>query len=91
VNYNFWDLGNQSAGTVVRVTLEGNAANVRLMDSSNYRSFQRGEQHRYFGGYYNRFPVVLQVPNGGHWFVVIDYGGYAGRGRAAVQVLSAAS
>lgn len=91
MNYNFWDLGNQSAGTVVRVTLEGNAANVRLMDSSNYRSFQRGEQHRYFGGHYDRSPVVLQVPNSGHWFVVIDYGGYAGSGRAAVQVLSAAS
>lgn len=88
MKYNFWDLGNQSAGSVVRVTLEGDAANVRLMDSSNYRSFQRGEQHRFVGGNYGRSPVVLEVPHVGHWFVVIDYGGYAGRGRAAVQVLS---
>lgn len=91
MNYNYWDLGNQSAGAVVRVTLEGNAANVRLMDGSNYHSYQRGEKHQYFGGHYDRSPVVLQVPNRGHWYVVVDYGGFAGHGRAAVQVLSAAS
>jgi hypothetical protein len=50
----------------------------------------RPPPHRYFGGHYDRSPVVLQVPNGGHWFLVIDYGGLAGRGRADVQVLGAA-
>lgn len=89
VNYNFWDLGHQDSGAVVRVDLEGNAANVRLMDSSNYHSFKRGDQHRYFGGHYDRSPVMLQVPNADRWYVVVDYGGYAGRGRAAVQVLAA--
>ena len=87
--YNSWDLGQQDGGAVVRVTLAGNAANFRLMDSSNYRSFPRGEQHRYFGGHYDRSPITLPVPNAGHWYVTVDYGGYAGRGRAAVQVLAA--
>jgi hypothetical protein len=73
---------------VVRVALEGDAANVRLLDHSNYRSFQAGQQHHYYGGHYTASPVVLQVPNGGHWYVVIDYGGLPGRGRAAVEVFS---
>lgn len=88
MNHLKFDLGYQDRGTVVRVTLEGSAANVRLLDSSNYRSYQRGEQHRCWGGHYKRSPAVLTVPNYGHWFIAVDYGGYAGRGRAAVQVLS---
>ncbi|WP_029116871.1 DUF1883 domain-containing protein [Mycobacterium sp. URHB0044] len=89
MNYNYWDLGQQPEGAVVRVELEGNAANVRLLDSSNYRSFSAGREHRFIGGHYKSSPVTLQVPNGGHWYVVVDYGGYQGRGRAAVQVLAA--
>jgi hypothetical protein len=88
MNYNYWDLGHQTAGTGVRVTLEGNAANVRLVDSANYRALSAGRQHRYFGGHYNQSPVLLQVPADGHWYVVVDYGGYAGRGKAGVEVLS---
>lgn len=88
MNFWSWDLGQQSAGAVVRVALEGNAANVRLMDGSNYRSYQAGRQHHYYGGYYDRSPVVLQVPNRDHWFVAVDYGGMAGSGRASVEVLS---
>jgi hypothetical protein len=41
----------------------------------------------YLGGYYDRSPVVLQVPNQDRWYVAVDYGGYAGRGHASVQVL----
>jgi Domain of unknown function (DUF1883) len=66
MHYNSWDLGQQDGGAVVRVALAGNAANFRLMDSSNYRSFPRGEQHRYFGGHYDRSPITLPVPNAGH-------------------------
>jgi hypothetical protein len=85
--HNYWDLGHQPEGAVVRVDLEGDAANVKLLDSSNYRSYAADRQHRYFGGHYDRSPVMLPVPSGGHWYVAIDYGGGAGRGRASVQVL----
>jgi Domain of unknown function (DUF1883) len=40
VNFNYWDLGQQPAGAVVQITLTGSSANVRLFDSSNYRSFK---------------------------------------------------
>ncbi|MHA7662373.1 DUF1883 domain-containing protein [Mycolicibacterium sp. HS_4_1] len=86
MQYNYWDLGQQTAGTGVRVTLQGTEANVKLVDAYNYRAYSSGQRHEYFGGHYNRSPVVLQVPSDGHWFVTIDYGGRAGSGKAAVQV-----
>jgi hypothetical protein len=89
VDFNYWDLGHQAVGTVVRVALEGNSANVKLLDASNYRAYQAGREHRYYGGYYDRSPVVLKVPSSDHWYVTIDYGGLAGSGWAAVEVLSA--
>lgn len=86
----YYDLGHHSGGEVVEVTLDGNAANVRLMDSANYSSFKNGSQHRYFGGHATRSPVRLQIPNSGHWYVVVDFGGLAGQVRASVKVLPGA-
>jgi len=42
---------------------------------------------RFYGGHATRSPVRLQVPSSGHWYVVVDYGGLPGRGRAGVRVL----
>ena len=80
-------LGHQRQGALIWVDLTGNAANVRLLDRSNYRSFQANQRHHYVGGHYTRSPIRVQVPHDDHWFLVIDYGGYAGRGTARVQVL----
>ncbi|MFF2084065.1 DUF1883 domain-containing protein [Nocardia sp. NPDC058176] len=82
-----WDLGQQSKGTVIQVTLSGSAANIRLMDGPNFRSYRRGDRHRYYGGHVTRSPARLTIPNTGHWHVAVDYGGLAGRGKANVQVL----
>ena len=89
MKFNHWDLGQQSAGTVVKVMLTGNAANVRVMDSSNFNSFKNGGSARGVGGHYKASPAVLQIPASGHWVLVIDYGGYVGKGTAAVHVLAA--
>ncbi len=90
MNFNYWDLGQRSRGEVVEITLAGNAANVRLMDSSNYSAFKAGRRHRFVGGHMTRSPVRLQIPSGGRWYVTVDYGGHAGRGRGSVRVLPGA-
>lgn len=82
-----YDLGQREGGELVEVTLSGSAANVRLMDSSSFSSYRSGRQHRYYGGHATRSPVRLQIPHSGHWYVVIDLGGYAGTIRAGVRVL----
>jgi hypothetical protein len=86
----YWDLGQQPRGAIVEVRLSGNAANVRLLDRSNFSAFKNDRSHRYIGGHTTRSPVRLQVPQSGHWYLSVDYGGYAGRGRASVQVLPGA-
>lgn len=87
MQFNYWDLGHQKRGAVVEIQLSGNAANVRLLDSSNYTAFKNGRNARGAGGYVKKSPVHLTVPHSGHWYVTVDYGGLQGRGRASVQVL----
>ena len=86
MQFNSWDLGQQAAGAVVEISLSGSAANVLLLDSSNFSAYRSGHRYSYAGGYVTRSPVRLKVPNSGHWHIAIDYGGYAGRGRATVRV-----
>lgn len=50
MNFTHYDLGQLTAGQIVEVTLSGSAANVRLVDSSNFSSYKPGQQHRYHGG-----------------------------------------
>lgn len=76
------------AGDTVVVQLS-RAANVRLLDSINFARYRRGERHHFYGGLARVSPVRLTVPEGGHWHVVVDLGGYAGSVRAAVSVVSA--
>lgn len=85
-----YDLGQRQGGEVVEVSLSGSAANVRLMDSSNFQSYRAGRQHRYFGGHATRSTVRLQIPHSGHWYVVIDLGGYPGSVRSGIRVLPGA-
>ena len=66
------DLGNRQVGEVVEVTLSGNAANMRLMDSSNFSSYKNGRPHRYYGGLAERSPVRLRIPHSGRWYVTVD-------------------
>ena len=82
-----YDLGQRRAGELVEVTLSGNAANVRLVDSSNLSSYRSGRRHTYYGGLAKRSPVHLTIPRSGHWYVVIDMQGLRGSVRTSARVL----
>jgi hypothetical protein len=87
MNFLHNDLGRLSGNEVVEVTLD-TAANVKLMDSGNFNSYQNGGQHRYYGGLAKRSPLRLSVPYAGRWHLAIDLGGYSGTVRAGVRVLT---
>jgi hypothetical protein len=87
MQYQYYDLGSLKGGEIVEVSLSGNAANVRLMDSSNYSNFRSGRRHSFYGGHVTRSPVRLPVPRASHWYVIVDLGGYSGTVRSSVQVL----
>ena len=86
LNYEF----DASEGDVAEVTLD-RAANVLLMDPTNYGEYNRGRSYRYDGGYTTKSPVRLPVPRAGHWHVVVDLGGGPGQVRASVSLLSGAT
>ena len=91
MRFNHYDLGQQDRGAIVRVTLKGSAANVRLMDDSNFRAFRAGRRHRYDGGLARRSPVDLQIPRSGRWHVTVDLGGLRGNTtRSSIEVLPGA-
>lgn len=81
------DLGYRQGGETVEVTLSGNAANVRLMDSSNFSSYKNGRQHRFYGGLARRSPVRLKIPHSGHWYVTVDMQGLGGSVRSSARIL----
>lgn len=82
-----YDLGNRQGGETVEVQLSGSAANVRLMDSSNFQSFRNGRPHRCVGGLAKQSPVHLQIPHSGHWYVTVDMQGLRGSVRSSARVL----
>lgn len=82
-----YDLGNLEKGRIIEVTLKGNAANVRLMDSSNFNKYKNGKAHQFIGGLARRSPVRLQTTHSGHWYVTIDMLGLRGSVRTGVTVL----
>ena len=86
MRYVHFDLNKLRRGSRVRVELTGTPANVLLLDSLNFSSYKRGSAYRHYGGHFKRSPATLVVPEDGHWHVIVNNGGYAGRGSAAVRV-----
>lgn len=82
-----FDLG---LNDVVEVTLD-HAANVQLMDETNFQAYRDGRPFRYYGGYVTQSPVQLPAPSAGRWHLVVDLGGQAGTVRASARVLSSAT
>ncbi len=66
------------AGAVIVVGL-GSQANVKVMDDSNFSSYRRGGRHSFYGHLAKHSPARVPVPHAGHWNVVVDLGGHAGR------------
>jgi len=87
MQYQSYDLGQLNGGEIVEVTLRGNSANVKLMDSSNFSSYKSGRRHTYYGGHVTSSPFKIPVPSSGRWYVTVDLGGYAGRVSSSVRVL----
>lgn len=81
------DLGQLSGDEIAEVTIT-NAANVRLLDSDNFRRYRSGRPHRYTGGHYTQSPIRFEIPRVGHWYVVVDLGGYPGEVGSSARVLS---
>lgn len=58
----------------VKVELR-HAADVFLVDSSNFRKYKTGQSFKYYGGHYTRTPVHISVEGAGRWYLIVRGGG----------------
>ena len=72
---------------LIEVMLD-HAANVQLLDVSNYRDYQAGRQYRYFGGYARTSPFRMRPARRDRWHLVVDLGGMSGSVRASARLIS---
>lgn len=82
-----YDLGPLETGRVIEITLEGNGAYVRLLDSENFNNYQSGKKCTYIGGLITAPTVRLKTSHSDHWYVAIDMGGLKGTVYTTARVL----
>lgn len=87
MQFTHYDLGQQPRGAAFRITLSGSAANVRLMDASNFSSYRNGRRHSYHGGLMKRSPADFVIPRSGRWHITVDMAGLRGSTRSSIQQL----
>lgn len=80
-------LNSLNTGAHVEVTLSGVESDVFLVDPSNLRAMENGQQFSYTGGHYKQSPVRLSVPHSGDWTAVVVPGA-GGTVTASVRVLT---
>ncbi|MDE0623054.1 MAG: DUF1883 domain-containing protein [Bryobacterales bacterium] len=89
MRFTHYKLGHVAAGAIAEVTLRGSAANVRLMDQSNFNNYKAGRRHQYYGGLAKSSPVRLRVPRSGTWHITVDMQGLRGTVRSRIRVVPA--
>ena len=72
MRFNHWHLGQRDGGDVVVINLAGAAAEVRLMDSDNFQSYQAGQGYRYYGGLADLSPSEIPIPYSGAWHIAAE-------------------
>ena len=88
MNYLHYEF-DADADDVIEVILD-HAANVQLLDPTNYGHYQNGRPFHYRGGYVTQSPHFVRIPHAGHWHVVVDLGGKPGTVRASARLVRAA-
>jgi hypothetical protein len=84
--FNRFDLGQCKRGDVWRVVLSA-AANVFLVDSSNFNAFKNDRNFSYYGGLIRRTPHDFVIPSVGHWYIVAHTWGLRNSARINVYPL----
>lgn len=62
-------------------------ANVRLMTHGNYDLFKNARQNRFLGGVAKQSPIRLTIPESGHWHVIVDMEGHAGKAVSSIRLV----
>jgi hypothetical protein len=88
MNYTHYDLGGLGKGRTVEVILQGNSANVYLMDHDNMANYVKGKPFMAIGGLMTFSPIRMQTIDEAHWHLVIDLPKGFGKVKTAYRMLS---
>jgi Domain of unknown function (DUF1883) len=81
------DLGFQARGATVVIHLGGSPARVRLLSAGALTAFKNGQPYRTGdGGLATLSPYRMHIPEGGHWYVVVEPTDTNLRSRSTVHV-----
>lgn len=61
--------------------------NVMLTDDINFRRYRNGGGFDYHGGFYERLPARIPVPDTGYWNITLDLGGGSANVRYSINVI----
>ncbi len=75
-----------NAGDVVVVNCS-HQCNVMLTDDDNFRRYKSGQQFHYRGGFYQRLPARIGVPQTGYWNITLDLAGGSANIRHSISVI----
>lgn len=89
MNFIQYDLGSRKSGEIIEVTLTA-AANVRLMQSSDFNNYKNGRRHSYRGGLVTRSPYRIAIPSSGRWYLTVDMQGLRGSTKSSIRILPSA-
>lgn len=51
------------------------AAEVFLVDQVNFNRYQQGQEFIYYGDYYTKTPVTINVQGVGRWYLIVNNDG----------------
>jgi len=88
MNFTHYDLGGLGKGRTVEVLLQGNAANVYLMDHANMVNYNKGKPFQAIGGLMTFSPIRMQTPETAHWHLVIDLPKGFGKVKTSYRMLN---
>lgn len=88
MHFTHFGLGNLDKGRIVEVHLQGNAANVYLLDQINYQRYSRGENFQAVGGLHKSSPIRLMTPKIANWHIAVDLPGGYGSVKTSYRVLN---
>lgn len=86
IKFTHYDLKVLRAGITVEITLSA-VANVRLMSAKNFALYKETMKHQFIGGVARKSPIRLQIPQAGHWHIVVDMEGHHGHAESSIRII----
>lgn len=62
---------NPGVRLTVTVKLQ-HSSDVLLVDQANFNARNQGRDYTYFGGYYEKTPVKINVTGSGRWYLIVE-------------------